>query len=390
EAGGPYTITLKGSNTIVLEDVLVGEVWLCSGQSNMEWNYYAGVTGMREELPQAALPNLRLLNTPRRTAQYPQDEVHAQWTRSDSSTVKSFSAVGYFFGKKLSAELGVPVGLINASWGGTPAEVWTPDSLVRSHAALSASAAKLQPAPWWPHTPGIAYNAMIAPFTALPIAGVLWYQGEGNTVAPATYSQLFSTMITSWRSAWKKEFPFYYVQIAPFTYGSYPSGALIREQQLKTLSLPYTGMVVVDDLVEDTTDIHPRNKRDVGNRLAALALGDTYGLQDKGGKSPVFKSLRVEGGRAIISFDFAGPGLELRGKKAAQLYIAGADKVFYPAEAMIRNGELVVLSKKVKQPVAVRYAFGNTAVGNLFSKNGFPVSAFRTDEWEVSEVAYGK
>lgn len=382
-AGGPYTITIKGYNTIVLENVLIGEVWVCSGQSNMEYNYHWGLPQMKEELPMAANLKLRFFNIPRATAETPQEDCKAQWTLCDSNTLQSFSAIGYYFGKKLSQDLNVPVGLINASWGGTPAEVWTPDEKVTADAVLREAALKQTRSNGWPITPGYAYNGMIAPLLNYAIAGVIWYQGESNTGTASTYHQLFSTLITSWREKWHKEFPFYYVQIAPFKYGNKNIAALLREAQLKTLVLPKVGMVVTTDLAEDTFDIHPKNKKDVGIRLAKLALSDTYGQPAVAAKSPVYKSLEIDREKAVLSFDNNPDGLIIKGNSIMGLYIAGADHHFYPAQAIAKDNRLTGWSKSVAHPVAVRYAFSNTAAGNLFSKEGMPVAPFRTDAWEV-------
>jgi sialate O-acetylesterase len=231
---------------------------------------------------------------------------------------------------------------------------------------------------------------MLAPLFNYSIAGAIWYQGEGNTIAPATYSKLFNTMIDSWRKAWNKNLPFYYVQIAPFTYGTTNSGNLIREQQAKSLQHNNVGMAVISDLVDDTTDIHPKNKHDVGYRLANLALVGTYHKQGILASSPLYKNIEIKKDKAIISFDNAPDGLIAKDKKINALVIAGADKIFYPADAKIDGDKLIVWSKSVKQPVAVRFSFSNAAIGNLFSKEGLPVGPFRTDDWEVEQVAVKK
>jgi sialate O-acetylesterase len=383
KAGGPYTITLKGSNTIVLDNVMLGEVWVCSGQSNMEYNYYNGLPDVKAELPAAHNPNIRFFNIPKTTSAYPQDDCRSQWTICDSNTLKNFSAVGYFFGKKLQQDMNVPIGLINASWGGTPAEVWTPASVVNSSDILKQAAAQQKPNPWWTITPGYAYNGMIAPITSYAIAGAIWYQGESNTGTYATYSDLFTSMISAWRKQWNKDFPFYYVQIAPYKYGNQNIGILLREQQTKSLSLPGVDMAVITDLVADTNNIHPTDKHNVGIRLANLALAQTYHQNITGYHSPMYKSFTVDKDKIIINFTDAADGLMVKGKTITPVYIAGEDKVFYPAEAKVKDGQLIVWSKQVKHPVAVRYAFSNTAMGNLFSKEGLPVTPFRTDEWEM-------
>jgi sialate O-acetylesterase len=225
---------------------------------------------------------------------------------------------------------------------------------------------------------------MIAPLTNYSIAGAIWYQGESNTSTASTYKKLFTIMIDAWRKQWNNDFPFYYVQIAPYKYGNKNIGALLREAQTQSMSHKNVGMVVITDLVDDTTDIHPGNKHDVGYRLANWALSETYHKEGIAYKSPVYKSMNIEKGKAIITFDNVKEGLQLKDKAAKELYVAGEDKVFYPAEAKIEKDKLVVWNKAVKAPVAVRFAFGNTAIGNLFSKEGLPVTPFRTDNWEIS------
>jgi sialate O-acetylesterase len=226
---------------------------------------------------------------------------------------------------------------------------------------------------------------MIAPVTSYSVAGVIWYQGESNTAAPQNYAQLFTTMIGSWRKAWNKSFPFYYVQIAPFTYGTKNSGNLVREQQARSMSLENTGMVVISDIAGDTTDIHPKNKHDVGLRLANWALAETYHKNGIAYKNPMYKDMEVKGNKIVVNIINAPDGLEAKGTTVHELSVAGADKVFYPAEARVEGSRLIVSSKQVKQPVAVRYQFSNAGVGNIFSKSGFPLAPFRTDDWEVGQ-----
>lgn len=386
-AGGPYIITIRGYNTIVLRNILIGEVWVCSGQSNMEYSYNSVLPQMKEQFTIAANQNIRLFNIPRTTAEYPQEDCRAQWTICDSNTLKSFSAVAYYFGKRLAADLSVPVGLISASWGGTPAETWTPEEPVVANPLLLEASNKLSPSDQWPIKPGLAYNGMINPIANFEMRGVIWYQGESNTGTAASYLSLFTTMIQSWRKVWEKDFPFYFVQLAPFRYGNKNIGALLREAQSQTLHLNGTGMVVTTDLAEDTLDIHPSNKKDVGLRLAKLALSDTYEKTVSAAKSPMYSTMQLNRGKIIIAFNGVGTGIVSKGKSIKGVFIAGADRQFYPAEATITGKKLIVWSKSVPSPVAVRYAFSNTAVGNLFSKEGMPVAPFRTDTWEVDTSA---
>ncbi len=383
-AGGPFTVTIKGRNTITLTNVLVGEVWVCSGQSNMEMSGNWGLKDIKAELPTAYNADIRFFQIPRATAEHPQDDCTAQWTVCDSTTLKAFSAAGYFFGKRLNTAMHVPIGLIEASWGGTPAEVWTPDSVVNSDAVLKEAAAKQVPYEGWPYMPGYTYNAMIAPVVPYSIAGAIWYQGEANVGTAGAYRQLFTSMISAWRKAWNKDFPFYYVQIAPFKYGSPYVAALLREAQLQSMQLNNTGMAVITDITGDTSDIHPTNKHDVGKRLANWALAKTYSQQDISFTGPLYKSMSIKNNRIIINFYNPEEGIVTKGKRqVTELYIAGRDKIFHKANADIKGNTLVVWSSDIKKPEAVRYAFGNTAIGNLFGLNGLPASPFRTDNWEV-------
>jgi sialate O-acetylesterase len=383
-AGGPYTITLKGWNTIVLDNIMIGEVWICSGQSNMEWSSNQNLKQIVDELPNSSNNNIRLFHIPKTTSVNPQENTPGKWMVCSPESLKGFSGVGYFFGKKLQHDLNVPIGLINSSWGGTPAEVWTPADEVNNDAELKQAAAKLNPAAWWPVVSGLTYNAMIYPLTNFPIAGAIWYQGESNTNTSPSYQKLFTTMIGAWRKAWQKEFPFYYVQIAPFKYGNKNIAALLREQQTKTLSYPKTGMVVITDLVDNVKDIHPQNKKDVAERLANWALADTYQKNITAYKSPMFKSLEIIKDKGILFFDNAPNGFMIKGNgKATEFYIAGADKNFLPAEVKLEKDRIIVYNKQIKNPVAVRFAFSNTAISNLFSKEGLPVCPFRTDDWET-------
>jgi sialate O-acetylesterase len=301
---------------------------------------------------------------------------------------EKFSAVGYFFGKEVHQKLGTPVGLIGSSWGGTPAEVWTPDSVVKKNTALQEAAQKLKPADWWPVTPGAAWNAMIYPLQKFAISGSLWYQGESNTGTWQTYEPLLTSMIASWRKGWNLDFPFYLVQIAPYAqYGNYPSSAFLREQQTKAAAFPNTGMVVIHDLVDNINDIHPKLKKEVGQRLAHLALTKTYGLSGLAAGYPQYTGMQVEKDKIRLSFANAGVGLMVKGREATDFWIAGEDKVFVPAKAKLEGTTVVVWSSRVKRPVAVRFGFDNTAMPNLFSRDGLPVSVFRTDDWDSATVA---
>lgn len=381
-AGGPYQVTIKGYNQIVINDVMIGEVWIMSGQSNMEWSGSNKLPQALEEMPNATNKDIRFFHIPRITSESPQDNLDAKWIVCNPEDMKKFSAIGYFFGKKINEITHFPMGLINASWGGTPAEVWTPAEVIDNDPALAASAGKLKANSGWPVKTALAYNAMIYPITNYQIAGVLWYQGESNVGTNETYASLFSKLISSWRQAWGAAFPFYFVQIAPFDYGTDNiNGALLREQQTHvSIMLPQTGMVVSSDLVDDIKDIHPIKKKEVAMRLANIALAETYRQAGVAWKSPTFKSMVIEKDKARISFNDANNGLMSKGDKLTGFYLAGEDGRFLPANARIdKNNSVLVWNKDIKQPVAVRFGFTNTDTPNLFSKEGLPVNLFRTD-----------
>lgn len=383
-AGGPYNILIEGRNSIQLKDVMIGEVWVCSGQSNMEMNYNWGLKQYTEDVNNATNKSIRFFHIPKLTADYPQEDTKATWVVCNPEDVKPFSLVGYFFGKSLQENLNIPLGLINTSWGGTPAEAWTPKEVVENDPVLKNAATLLPLSRGWPIIPSSTYNAMIYPIINYPVAGAIWYQGEGNTAASKTYQSIFTAMINSWRRSWQKDLPFYYVQIAPFTYGNNNVGALIREAQTKTLSLPKTGMIVITDLVDDIKDIHPQRKKEVGLRLADYVLADNYGKSKGIYKSPMYKSMNIEKDKIRIFFDNADKGFIVKdGHVPTEFYISGEDKIFVPAKAKIEKNTVVVSNKLVKHPVAVRFTFSNSTIPNLFSKEGLPVNLFRTDDWPV-------
>ncbi|KQC01838.1 sialate O-acetylesterase [Pedobacter sp. Hv1] len=387
KAGGPYTITIKGNNQIVLTNILIGEVWVCSGQSNMEWSSNEGNKQILEEMPKSANDQIRLFHVPKTTADTPQADCLGQWKVCGPESLKGFSAIGYFYAKKLQKELGVPVGIINASWGGTAAEAWTASQVITSNETLKNAASKLVRGPCCPVEPGVLFNAMINPLTNFNIAGVIWYQGESNTKTNGTYQSLFTSMIKDWRKQWQKEFPFYFVQIAPYRYDITNIGILLREQQTKSLALPNTGMVVISDLVDNVNDIHPQNKLDVANRLAKLALAKTYKKDVGVYQSPLFKQMQMKAAKVMLFFDHAPTGFKVKGSgEPSNFLIAGANKVFVPAEVKLEKDRIVVWSKDVSEPLAVRFAFDNTSMPNVFNKEGLPLTAFRTDNWEVATI----
>ena len=382
DAGGPFEIKISASNTITLSDILIGEVWICSGQSNMEWSSVNGFDRAEEEVVDANYPKIRFFQIPKTTSSYPQENVNANWEICTPEAFRDFSAVAYFFGRTLQEELNIPIGLIQAAWGGTAAETWTPRSVIEEEPLFGKWDEVLSKTDWWPRDPGVTFNAMIYPVSNFRIAGAIWYQGESNTANPLVYRKLFPAMIQSWRTAWGYPFPFYYVQIAPFRYGTPFSGALVREAQMHSMKVLNTGMVVVSD-IGNINDIHPGNKQDVGKRLANWALARTYGKQGFYPSGPIYKDYQVEGSQIRIHFDFADDGLITLEGEPSHFEIAGEDRFFFPAEAEIDGSSVLVSSDIVPRPVAVRYAFRNTADPNLFNAHNLPASSFRTDDWPI-------
>lgn len=385
QAGGTYSIWVEGHDTLEIRNVLIGEVWLGSGQSNMQWSPKAGLENAEEEIKNAHYPEIRFFQVAQQIADAPQDDLRGKWVVCTPETMADFSSVAYFFGRELHKKLEVPVGLINSSWGGTPVEVWIEKRLINEDDQLKKAAEKQNDIAWWPSAPGLAYNAMIHPITKFDIAGWIWYQGESNRVDPASYSRSFPLMIKSWREEWGKDLPFYFVQIAPYKYED-PKGttaAEVRDAQLYTMkNIPNTGMVVTND-IGNLEDIHPTNKQDVGHRLALWALAKTYGDGELTYSGPLYKSMEIKNKKIILSFDHAEKGLHQKGKELREFYIAGDDKIFYKAKARIEGTKVALSSSKVKNPVAVRFAFSDGALPNLFNSAGLPASAFRTDDWEL-------
>lgn len=398
EAGGPHTITIAGNNSIQLEQVLFGEVWIGSGQSNMEMpltgasGAYTGIKDAAKEVAEASYPEIRLFQAGNFSSKEPLDDVQAgiimygippaacQWQACTPETIPTFSSTAYFFARELYRELKVPIGIIDSSWGGTSAEAWTPAAGLKT----LGFTAELQQAESLPQKadqkiPTRLYNGMIHPLRNFRIKGVVWYQGEGNTGRADRYHQLFSTMIGQWREVFGYEFPFYFVQISPFNYRNV-NAAYLREAQLETLSLPKTGMAVTMD-IGNLTDIHPKNKQEVGRRLALWALANDYG-RSVVCSGPIYSESVFVDGRVRLKFDHVGTGLATDdGQTPSDFEIAGADKVFHPATAVIDGDELIVSSDKVAEPEAVRYAFTSEAMPNLINKEGLPASSFRTDSW---------
>ena len=394
-------LTVTGKNTVTLEGVLVGEVWICSGQSNMEWPLRASMNA-KSEIAAADYPQIRLFNVPgHTTSPLPADKGRGNWQLCRPKSVTGFSAVGYFFGRRLHKDLKVPIGLIGSNWGGTRIEPWTP--LVGFNSVSELSKIAKQVASYKEGTrvggrsPSAIYNSMVHPLTPFAMRGAIWYQGESNGNEGVTYYHKKHALVKGWRKVFQnKNLAFYWVQLANWRKENpNPEGgdgwAKIREAQAQALDLPGTGMAVITD-IGAANDIHPRNKQDVGWRLAQWALHQTYGNDELVPSGPLYKSHKVEKGTIRISFKHVGKGLmvgkkeglkptqEVKDGKLEHFAIAGKDGKWYWAEAKIDGKTVVVRSDSVPNPVAVRYAFAmNPAKANLYNKDGLPAGPFRTD-----------
>jgi sialate O-acetylesterase len=431
--GGPHEMTVAGRNTITVRNVLVGEVWLCSGQSNMQFRV-ADAQNSRQEIAQASYPEIRTFNVVWSTATEPQADCQGRWVVCSPQTVgPEFSAVAYFFARDLHQRLRMPIGLLHTSWGGTDIQLWMDRASLESDPDLKASldysgkrlsdyasdflavqlprlqewAAEAREArdesrpvplpPILPDDPRVVrryagptlatslYNAMVAPVIPYGIRGAIWYQGEANTGEAYRYRKLFPAMITGWRRDWGEgDFPFLFVQLANFTHSppepAESEWAELREAQLMTLSLPKTGMAVAID-IGDPDDIHPKNKQEVSRRLALAARAIAYGERVVY-SGPIYDGMTVENGRIRLRFKHVGGGLIASGSEKLEGFaIAGEDRHFVWGNAVIEGDTVVVSSPYVLQPVAVRYAWANDPPGNLYNKEGLPASPFRTDTW---------
>jgi sialate O-acetylesterase len=433
-AGGPLTMTVSGKNTITLKNVLVGEVWICSGQSNMQFAL-RGADRALEEIDAARYPKIRLISVPTRGSAAPQDDFKGHWEECSPETVPGFSAVAYFFGRELFTRLDVPIGLIHCSYGGSSCESWVERSALaaepglqpmlerydRELAGYSGDAAKAKYArqlgqwqktaaaareagkkppsrprpPSDPRTnnqfPANLYNAMLHPVLPYGIRGAIWYQGETNAGRAYQYRTLFPTLIKTWRTEWGEgKFPFYFVQLANYqarkAEPSESAWAELREAQTMTQKLPATGEAVIID-VGAATDIHPKNKQDVGKRLGLWALAKTYG-RDVVYSGPIYRSHEIQGDKVVLSFDSIGGGLVARRDEPLKGFaIAGSDRKFVWADARIAGDKVEVSSPDVKAPVAVRYAWADNPDCNLYNKADLPAGPFRTDDWPGVTVA---
>lgn len=393
-AGGPYNIYIKGSNEIVVKDILLGDVWICSGQSNMEYkiNWMGGWSNPQFQMDSIDIeerkyPLIRLFQLEKNTSETPLSDFKGRWMPVNTATVADFSAVAFFFGRELNRRIGVPVGLVSTNWGGTPAEAWTSRETLEGNEDLKYYVERDYTGVQDQRKPSFLYNAMIHPLVKMAITGVIWYQGEANRNDALHYRKLFPAMIRDWRKQFKQgDFPFYYVQIAPNNYDEPMVGALVREAQLMALDVPGTGMVVTTD-IGNPDDIHPVKKQEVGRRLARNALALHYGVQRLTYSGPLFERMEIEEydgiKRARLFFTHTARGLESTGGDPRCFEIAGDDRVFYMAQAAIEGDNVIVWSDEVINPVAVRFGFTNISEPNLYNSEGLPASPFRTDNWEV-------
>jgi sialate O-acetylesterase len=405
-AGGPFEMTIKGNNTITYKDVLVGEVWICSGQSNMEapvGSYIKSDDGT-DATSAPRNPMLRTFNVKRNPQTTPQTETGGKWIEADPKTVGSFTAVGYFFGRNLQEKLKVPVGLIHTSWGGTRIETWMNESALAPFEKAPANAKAGNP-----NGASQLYNGMIHPILNYQVKGAIWYQGESNAGNAYKYRSMHPAMIENWRADFKNpDLAFYFVQLAPFGAAAKKPGesnwAELREAQMMTLKLKNTGMAVITDFGSEY-DIHPTPKRPAGDRLALAARAQTYGEKIVS-SGPMFKDAKFDAGKAILTFDHVGgglvskelaPTLEKKNKDGVVIgaawrvkdrstgtplvgfTVCGKDKVFQDAKAEIVGDTVVVSCAEVADPIAVRYGWANHPICNLFNREGLPASPFRTD-----------
>ena len=420
-AGGPHTLVIEGKNTLKLDDVLVGEVWICSGQSNMQWPV-AAARDPDLEIATAKYPLIRFITVPNFGTQEPQKDFKGRWQPCRPDTVGGLTAVGYFFGRRLFQMLDIPIGLINDAWGGSACEAWIRRDILAANekyapmlkrwaklekdfadwkTAADRAKAEGKAAPAAPRNlaslmggnsrPGNIYNGVLKPTIGYGIRGVIWYQGESNAGKAYQYRDLFPLMINSWRDEWGQgDFSFYWVQLADFlpetSDPKESAWAELREAQTMTLKLPKTGEAVIIDLGEGK-DIHPRNKLDVANRLARWALARDYGVKIAY-QSPAFKAMEKQKKKIIIDFDHVGRGLNTFDVAEPRGFtIAGSDRKFVNAKAkIIAPNAIEVWSDSVVEPVAVRYAWADNPVCNVYSSDGLPLTPFRTDDWPGATI----
>lgn len=385
--GGPYNITINDSDDILtIKNVLIGEVWVCSGQSNMEMPMFGygnqPVNGSLDAIVKSKNSNIRLFAVKRDYSPTPLDSCSGEWFEANPESVSKFCATAYFFGRLVNQVTDVPVGLIVVSWGGSGIKAWLGeeslkpfgDKVVASKEEMESNAK---------HSPAALYNAMLHPFFNYAIRGAIWYQGESDISTPSKYGSYMEAMVKDWRTQWKQgDFPFYYAQIAPYNYNSPANSAFLREAQLKAMDIiPNSGMAVLMDS-DSPNCIHPPKKQEAGERLAYWALSETYGIKGIPYKSPTVKDITIDNDRVIVTFENAKGGLTSYGKEIKGVQIAGENKRWYQASVTLDENKMYIFSAKVLNPVAIRYAFTDYADGEIFSNQGLPVSSFRNDDWQ--------
>jgi len=409
KAGGPYSMKITdGIKTKEIKDILIGEVWFASGQSNMEMSLEGylpaePIDNAEEEILNSLNDNIRMFTVTNNVTLSKIDTVGGKWLKSNPENSRYFSATGYFFAKKLQKDLGIPIGIISSNWGGTPAESWVSEEKLRTLKDFDKDIDALykryenfqnQPVPLDKNKgnvkdanpkgcclslPVVLYNAMVNPIINYKIAGVIWYQGESNVPRAKQYQKLFPLMINDWRNKWGYQFPFYFVQLAPFKYDGESKDKLaeLRDAQRLTLKLPKTGMAVTLDNTKDFHLIHPTNKESVGLRLAYIALNRKYNKEivDSG---PLYKSKLINKNKITIEFDYVGSGLTKKGDKLLEFEIAGKNKKFIKANAQIKNNKVLVWNNKISNPKYVRYGWKDTSTASLFNKEGLPASSFNS------------
>jgi len=389
--GGPLEMVVAAKETVTLKNVLIGEVWLCSGQSNMGWSVRLSANAA-EEIPAANYPKIRMFTVPRRESEAPQSDVDGNWQECTPKTATNFSAVAYFFGRDLQKALNVPIGLIHSSVGATRAQAWTPRATLEGsfkdvfaqHEKEKAAYDKASPKPGVvPVAPATLYNGMIAPLVPYGIRGAIWYQGEGNVGSPWVHRSLFPALIQSWREAWGGEFPFLYVQLAAhLARKDAPAEsywAMLRESQRLSLSVPKTAMATAID-IGDAEDIHPKNKQEVGRRLSLAAQATVYG-KSVVYSGPLYESMKIEGDRIRLAFKHVGGGLTAKGDALGGFAIAGPDKKFVWAKAKIEGDGVVVWSEQVSKPTVVQYAWADNPECSLYNQEGLPAVPFMTERY---------
>ncbi len=388
EAGGPFSITFDDGSVCTLEDILIGEVWICSGQSNMEMQMKGfkqqPVEGTTEELLRCRDSKLRLFTVKRHASLTPTDDVTGHWSAASSASVRDFSATAYYFGRALRASLDVPVGLIVTSWGGSACEAWMKADWLKAFPKVQQTITDEDVKKLQQRCPTALYNGQLRPLIGYTMRGALWYQGEDNVPRYDYYAPLLSRMVQGWREEWNQgDFPFYYCQIAPYDYSliQWKNSQLLREQQLKAETMiPNARMAVLMDAGLEY-GIHPRKKRQAGERLAILALTNTYGVKGLP-EFAVYKEVAFQNDTAVISFDRSKEWVYFEhGTTSDNFEVAGNDRVFHPAtKVWVSRNRVYVKCDAVQKPVAVRYAFKDWADGDLMH-DGLPVSSFRTDNW---------